>query len=134
MKPFDPQVFFNDVPVEHSVSQKPLGLHLDQKLDFSKHNKKISHKKEYQSSENLFLGNNILPRNALLTICKSFVRPHLDYGNIVYDQPSNQSFSRKIEVVQYNATLAITNAIKGTCGTKLCNELEIESLSFRLCT
>ena len=80
MKPFDPQVFFNDVPVEHSVSQKPLGLHLDQKLDFSKHNKKISHKKEYQSSENLFLGNNILPRNALLTICKSFVRPHLDYG------------------------------------------------------
>ena len=24
--------------------------------------------------------------------------------------------------------------IKGTCGTKLCNELEIESLSFRLCT
>ena len=37
VKHFDPQVFSNEVPVEYSVSQKPLGLHLDQKLDFSKH-------------------------------------------------------------------------------------------------
>ena len=37
VKHFDLQVFFNEVPVEHSVSQKPLGLRLDQKLDFSKH-------------------------------------------------------------------------------------------------
>ena len=28
-----------------------------------------------------------LPRNDLLTIYKSFVRPHLDYGDIVYDRP-----------------------------------------------
>ena len=27
-----------------------------------------------------------LPVNALLTIYKSFIRPHLDYGDIVYDQ------------------------------------------------
>ena len=40
---FSPQVFFNKVPVEPSVSQKHLGLHLDQKLDISKHiNEKIS--------------------------------------------------------------------------------------------
>ena len=73
---------------------------------------------------------NILQRNALLTIYKSFVRPHLDYGDIVYDQPTNQSFSNKIEAVQYNAALAITNAIKGTSRTKLYKELGIESLSF----
>ena len=43
VKPFHPHVFFNEVPVERSVSQKHLGLHLDQKLDFSKHiNEKIS--------------------------------------------------------------------------------------------
>ena len=35
VKPFHPEVFFNEVPLEHSVSQKHLGLHLDQKLDFS---------------------------------------------------------------------------------------------------
>ena len=28
-----------------------------------------------------------------------FIRPHLDYGNIVYDQPNNQSFLNKIEAV-----------------------------------
>ena len=80
-----------------------------------------------------------MPGNALLTIYKSFVWPHLDYGDIVYDQPKNQSFSNKIEAVQYNAALAITNAIKGTSRTKLYKELGIESLSFRrwfrrLCT
>ena len=32
----------------------------------------------------------ILPRNALLTIYKSFVRPHLDYGDVVYDRPDNE--------------------------------------------
>ena len=37
VKPFHPLVFFNKVPVGRSVSQKYLGLHLDQKLDFSKH-------------------------------------------------------------------------------------------------
>ena len=61
----------------------------------------------------------ILPRNALLSIYKSFVRPYLDYGDIVYDQPDIQSFSKKIEAVQYNATLAVTNAIKGTSRTTL---------------
>ena len=30
--------------------------------------------------------NNVLPQNALLTIYKSFVRPHIDYGDILYHQ------------------------------------------------
>ena len=25
---------------------------------------------------------------------KSFIRPHLDYGDIVYDQPNNQFFEQ----------------------------------------
>ena len=55
----------------------------------------------------------------------------IDYGDITYDQPNKQSFSNKIEVVQYNAALAIINAIKGTSRTKLHKELGIEPLSFR---
>ena len=43
----------------------------------------------------------MLPQHSLLTIYKSFVRPHLDYGDIFYDQP-NKSFCQKIETVQYN--------------------------------
>ena len=43
VKPFRPQGFINEVPMESSVSQKHLNLPLDQKLDFNKHiNEKIS--------------------------------------------------------------------------------------------
>ena len=42
----------------------------------------------------------ILPRTSLLTIYKAFIRPHLDYGDAVYDQPSNDAFSNKINTMQ----------------------------------
>ena len=47
---------------------------------------------------------------------------------MIYDQPSNASFSKKIESVQYNATLAITGAIKGSSREKLYQELGLEYL------
>ena len=55
----------------------------------------------------------------LLTIYKSFVRPHLDYRDILYYQPYNESMNSKLESIQYNAILAITGAIKGTSMSKL---------------
>ena len=55
----------------------------------------------------------------MVTIYKSFVRPHIDYGDIIYDQPNNDSFCDMIERVQYNAILAISGAIKGTSQSKL---------------
>ena len=39
---------------------------------------------------------NILPRNSLIAIYKSFVRPHLDNGDLIYDQPNNESFCQQI--------------------------------------
>ena len=69
-----------------------------------------------------------LPRNALLTIYKTFVRPHLDYGDILYDKPNNENFQNKLEKVQYRACLAITGAIQGTSRTKLYDELGLHSL------
>ena len=47
-------------------------------------------------------------------IYKSFLRPHLDYGDVIYDQLNNERFTRKIERIQYKAALAITGPIKGT--------------------
>ena len=40
-----------------------------------------------------------LPRTSLLTICKSLIRPHLDYSDLGYDQPSNDAFSIRLDVV-----------------------------------
>ena len=63
--------------------------------------------------------NLLLPRSSLLTIHKSFVRPHLDYGDVIYGQPNKYHLSKKIETVQYNAALMITGVIRGTSKEKL---------------
>ena len=73
-----------------------------------------------------------LTRNALLTIHKSFVRPHLDYGDILYDKPNHEHFQNKLEKVHYRACLAMTGAIQGASRTKLYDELGLHSL-IRFC-
>ena len=72
-----------------------------------------------------------MPRDSLVTIFKSFIRPHLDYGDVNYDQPSNGSFTDKIEQLQCKACLAIIGAIQGTSRECLYNDLGLESLSSR---
>ena len=49
----------------------------------------------------------ILPRESLITIYKSFIRPHLDYGDIVYDRAVIKPFHKNLEFIQYNAAIAI---------------------------
>ena len=70
----------------------------------------------------------ILSRKRLLTICKSFVRPNLDYADIIYDKPFNESFKGKIKMVQYKAVLVVCGAIKGTYCDRLYQELGLELL------
>ena len=125
-----PKVNFNNSTVIQSTYQKHLGLYLDEKLNFSHHVKeKIS--KAYKYTGVIKKLKNNLPRKSLLTIYKSFIRPHLDYGDVVYDQPHNETFCSKLESVQYNAALAITGAIRGISQTKLYDELGLESLKAR---
>ena len=61
---------------------------------------------------------NIVPRSALLTIYKRFIRPHLDYSDIIYDQAYSASFNQKLEPLQYNTCLTITRANRGTTKEK----------------
>ena len=74
-----------------SSSQKHFVIQLHEKLNF------IHHIKEKNSKANEGVAlieklNKTLPRKALLTLFKSFVKPHLYYGDIIYDQPNNESF------------------------------------------
>ena len=52
----------------------------------------------------------------------------MDYGDIIYVQPQNESFCEKLEAVQYKAALAITGAIQGTSRDSIYQELRLESL------
>ena len=125
-----PALYFNDAPVTTAPFKKHLGLFLDKKLTFGHHlNEKISKaNKDIGLIKRLY---SYLPRKSLLNIYKSFIRPHLDYGDVIYDQPHNDTFCRMIESVQYNAALAITGAIKGSSRERLYQELGLESLSAR---
>ena len=102
-------------------------MFLDAKLDFQEHLKNMLNK--YNKTIYLLRKlHDILPRLPVLTIYKSFIRPHLDYWDIIHDQAYNVSFHQKLESVQYNSKLAVTDAIRGTFTDKLCNELDWEIL------
>ena len=72
-----------------------------------------------------------MPRQALLTIYRSFFRHHLDYEDIIYDQSNNESFCQTSESYQYNATLAITDVVIGTSQTKIYNKIGLESFKIQ---
>ena len=116
--------------MKETCMQKHLGILFDFRLDFQEHWKSLL-KKVNKTVALLRKFQNILPRSALLTIYKCFVRTHLDCGNIIYDQAFNNSFYQKTEPLLYNAVLAITGAIRGTSREKSCQELGLESLQQR---
>ena len=119
-KAADPPLIFNN-NVSQANSQTYLGVILDIKLTFEELLKNRTFKKLY----------NFLPRQALVTIYKAFIRPNLDYGDVLYDQAFNNSFQAKMKSIQYNACLAITQTFQGTSREKIYQELGLESLQLR---
>ena len=67
-------------------------------------------------------------RKSLITTYKAFLRPLIDYGDIIYDQPQYEFFCEKLEYIEYKAALAITGAIQGSSREKIYQELGLESL------
>ena len=125
-----PTISFNNIQVERASHHKHLGVLLDENLNFKQHidntilkiNKRISLMKKLRHS---------LPRKFLMAIYKIFLRFLVDYGDIIYDQPQDESFCEKLESVQYIAALAITGAIQGASRKKIYQELGLESLKSR---
>ncbi len=127
---FHPPIYFNNSPVASQPFTKHLGMVLDSKLNFNEHlNGKIS--KANRGIGLIKLLRYKLSRKHLITIYKSHIRPHLDYGDIIYDKPNNLNFINKLESIQYNAALAITGAIRGSSKERIYQELGLESLSDR---
>ena len=112
---YPPLVFNNANVVSLCKSQKHLGILLDSKLAFEEHYKTILNMTN-RTKELLRKFQSLLPRAALVTIYKAFFRPHLDYGDVLYDQAFIASFHEKLDSIQYNVCLA--------------QELGLESLQF----
>ena len=105
-------------------------MQLDKRIYFEEHLSKVESKvnKTIRIIRKL---QNVLPLSALLTIHKSFIRSHLDYRDIIYDKAFNESFHTKLKSLQYNATLIITSAIRGSSAEKIYEQHGLESLKSR---
>ena len=61
---------------------------------------------------------------------KLYIRPHMDYGDIIYHD-QKMLLSRKLESIQYEAALAVSGAWRGTNTDRLLEELGWETLDNR---
>ena len=92
-KPNHPSLNFNNMVVIQSTTHKHLGMILDTKLDIQEYLKdKLSKISKTIGLLKKLL--KILTRHPLLATYKSFIRPHLDYGDIIYDKAYNSSFHK----------------------------------------
>ena len=99
---------------------------LDSNLSYEHHTKSILNKAN-KTIGLLRKFQLILLRHSLITIYKTFIRPHLDYGDVIYDRVFNESFHQRLESIQYNVVIAI----RGTSSEKLFQELGLETLKSR---
>ena len=135
-----PAILFNNIPVKKVSEHKHLGIILDSKLSFSAHIKSAISKTRKGIGLLKYLSK-YLPRHTLNELYKLYVRPHLDYGDVIYQIPEKvcdfsqyiilPNLMEKLESVQYSAALAVSGAWRGASREKLYTELGWESLSSR---
>ena len=126
-----PSLNFNNNFVKQVLFQTHVDFHLDGKLDFREHLQNMF--KEVKKAISLFRKpqNNLHRAPIVATIYNTFIWPHLDYKDILHGQTFNSSFHKKLELIQYNAGLAVTGAIRGSCREKFYQELGFELLQQR---
>ena len=128
-KPVHPDLAMNGVPVARHEHTKHLGLFLDSALNFSKHVKEAVLIALKGISLLKYLSKYV-DRNVLNLAYKLYVRPHLDYGDIIYHN-QRADLMQLIEQVQYKAALIVSGCWQGTSRERLYDDLGWESLSDR---
>ena len=124
-----PELAFNGIPIAREPFTKHLGVYLDSRLNFVKHIKEQVLKAMKSVSLLKFLSKYV-DRNVLDLSYKMYVRPHLDYGDVIYH---NQRIDvmNLTERVQYKAALIVSGCWQGTSWENLYEEIGWESLSDR---
>ena len=133
VKPIHPPLSFGDDDVVRKSEHKHLGMILDSKLDFQSHIKEAIQKARRGIGMIRYLSKYV-SRDVLDQIYKLYVRPHLDYGDIIYhkyDPQMHLNFTQRLERTQYCAALAVTGAWRGTSRERLYRELGWEDLYHR---
>ena len=124
-KPIHPPLIFNGSEVVTLDEHKHLGFFFYSRLSFFRPIKEIIIK----ACRGVGIIRSVakyVSRDVLDQMYKLYVRPHLDYGDLMYhiDDPEvSPSLTKRLESVQYTAALAVTGAWKGTDKSKLIDQL-----------
>ena len=100
-------MLLNNASITRTSSQKRLEIILDNRLKIDDVLKMMSGKISKTIGLQIFL-----LRYVLITIYKAFIRPQLDYFDILDDQAYNISYHQMLESIECNTCLAITGANK----------------------
>ena len=95
--PKHPDLYFHNLVVEKVKNQKHLGLKLDKRLNFKEHliDEFANVSKGIEMLKKL---SNYPPCHSLVTLYKTFIRPHLDSADIIYGKPNNMNICNKFPI------------------------------------
>ena len=101
-----PAIYFCGTEVETVPHHKHIGLILDETLNFAEHIKEAIIKARRGIGIIRFLLKYV-HCDVLDQMYKLYMRPHLDYGDVIYHN-QNSSLMSKLESTQYAAALAVS--------------------------
>jgi len=127
--PTYPALTFEGVELKLVSEHCHLGVTLNSKVTWHSHIQKIS-TKAYRVINMLKRIRHLVSRSTMQSAYKTLVRPIIEYGNVVYDNLS-QDLSKKLEHIQRDAALLCTGAYRRSGTDKLIEEIGWETLEVR---
>lgn len=124
-----PAITFQNNQITNSKTHKHLGLTFTDDASWNQHIQTI-YEKAYKRLNILRYIKTKISRRSLIKIYIAFIRPILEYADIVWDNCTLQ-YSELLESVQLEAARIITGLRSGTSHNKLYLELGWETLSAR---
>jgi hypothetical protein len=116
-KPFHPELYLDDSTISEMSSYTHLGLTLQNNLSWKKHILEI-HTKASTCLNMLKSLKFRLERQTLDTLCKSLLRPLLEYADFIWADCADHEV-QLLESIQYEASRVVCGAIKGTSYERL---------------
>ena len=126
----DLKLSFDGQPLQTSNYHKHLGLYLSTDLHFHEHVNSLVR------TINILLGpvyavSKFLPRPILNEIYTTYIRPHFDYCDLIYDGNLNASDAIRLQTLQNRCARLVTGTLFRTSTNALLNDLGWERLETR---
>ena len=125
-----PQLTFGDNPIQQANEHKHLGLTLSKDLRFHSHVNEIIQKVNRAISP-IYPIAKYIPREVLAQIYRTYIQPHFDYCDVVYDGHMTFHDSKRLQTLQNRIARLVTGVKFRTPTNRLLLDLGWNTLSVR---